>query len=247
MRVIGVIDLHDGRAVHAKGGRRNRYLPVQRAGNVPVNGDPVRLAQFYLDVCGLDELYVADLDAITGGTLQGGALEGIAAVGGSLWLDAGVTTADAARAALAAGAKRVIVGIETLPNYEVLDRICADIMPSRVILSLDLREGNLVCRADSPIANESIESVASYAWRTGIATLVVLDLNRIGGNEGPAWREIGRVREAVPEAAIYVGGGIGSPGDLQELQAIGVTGALIASALHDGRLTPASLHPILTR
>jgi len=55
VRVIGVIDLRNGRAVRACAGHRDRY---------PSIGDPVDLARRYVDHYKLTELYLADLDAI---------------------------------------------------------------------------------------------------------------------------------------------------------------------------------------
>ena len=59
MRVIGVLDLLGGRAVHARAGRRDSYEPVR-------GGDGVALARWYMRDVGLTELYAADLDAILG-------------------------------------------------------------------------------------------------------------------------------------------------------------------------------------
>ena len=65
MRVVPVIDLKDGTAVHAVRGERERYRPVNStlAGD---DGDPLALARAFRSALGLDELYVADLDAIGG-------------------------------------------------------------------------------------------------------------------------------------------------------------------------------------
>ena len=64
MRIIGVIDLKDGQAVHARGGRRDEYRPVSEAAGTVINGDAVKLAGVYLESFGLTDIYVADLDAI---------------------------------------------------------------------------------------------------------------------------------------------------------------------------------------
>ena len=63
MRVIGVIDLRNGRAVRACAGHRDRYPPI---------GDPVDLARRYVDHYKLTELYLADLDAIESSNNNGG-------------------------------------------------------------------------------------------------------------------------------------------------------------------------------
>ena len=46
MRVIGVIDLRGGAAVHARGGHRERYLPVTAVGTRSIDpGDAPALAR----------------------------------------------------------------------------------------------------------------------------------------------------------------------------------------------------------
>src|SRR5438477_544609 len=101
MRVLGVIDLMHGCAVHARAGDREHYEPVRAvAGAVIDAGDPVALARAYRDRFGLDELYVADLDAILGGAPQGRRVSDLAAVA-DVWLDAGVSSVYSARHALA--------------------------------------------------------------------------------------------------------------------------------------------------
>ena len=62
--VIGVIDLKGGVAVHAVRGERERYRPVRSA--LAARAEPIAVAAG-LRALGLDELYVADLDAIAGG------------------------------------------------------------------------------------------------------------------------------------------------------------------------------------
>jgi uncharacterized protein related to proFAR isomerase len=46
MQVIGVVDLLDGLALHARGGRRERYLPVQAIDGVSIEpGEATALAR----------------------------------------------------------------------------------------------------------------------------------------------------------------------------------------------------------
>ena len=136
MRVIGVIDLAGGRAVHARHGVRARYAPVGIAAGCPIDGDPIALARTYVDRLGLTELYVADLDAITAEprTQEPGAsadalthetlIASLATVA-PLWLDAAISSPARARQALTLGATRAIVGLETLQSFDLLSAICA--------------------------------------------------------------------------------------------------------------------------
>src|SRR6185503_10253072 len=71
VRIIGVIDLKDNQAVHARGGRRDEYAAVSEAAGTAINGDAVKLAGVYLETLGLTDVYVADLDAITSAVGRG--------------------------------------------------------------------------------------------------------------------------------------------------------------------------------
>ena len=65
MRVVGVLDLSGGLAVHAQGGARAHYSPVRSlAGKSIASGDAYAIARWYLWTMGLQEIYLADLDAL---------------------------------------------------------------------------------------------------------------------------------------------------------------------------------------
>jgi phosphoribosylformimino-5-aminoimidazole carboxamide ribotide isomerase len=227
MRIIGVVDLAGGLAVHARAGHRAAYTPVGH-----VNGDALTLARAYVERLGVDEIYVADLDAITAATSPNAIIRSVASLGVPLWLDAGTSSAGGAHTALAAGATRVIVGLETLPSFEALDDICRAIGSNRLALSLDLREGRPVVFSETPI-----EEIARRAAAAGVAALTVIDLARVGTGAGPDLPIIARVRRAVPAVLLVAGGGVRGPHDLAQLADAGCDGALVATALHDGRLT----------
>ena len=63
-RVIPVIDLKGGMAVHAVGGRRDQYRPLRSVWQA--SASPIALAAALRDDLGIDRLYLADLDAIEG-------------------------------------------------------------------------------------------------------------------------------------------------------------------------------------
>ena len=60
LRLIGVIDVMGGRAVHARGGRREHYQPVRSVADRPIrDGDASALAHAYVEELGLTEDPVA--------------------------------------------------------------------------------------------------------------------------------------------------------------------------------------------
>ena len=104
MRIIPVIDLRAGEAVHGAGGNRARYEPVKSALTSSL-GDALALAQAYVTVLGTSELYVADLDAIEGRAAQYGMHHRLSRIARS-WIDAGLRSERDACAVIDAGADR---------------------------------------------------------------------------------------------------------------------------------------------
>ena len=267
--MLGVIDLVAGRAVHARGGQREGYAPVRAVAGSPIApGDALALAWAYVNRLGLAELYAADLDAImgrlrvqsdpsarrvddpsdrpggTGCTSQDALVARLAACGAPLWLDAGVSSVHQAHHALGLGAARVVVGLETLSSYDALREICAVVGRDRVAFSLDLRDGKPVFAAgagcDIP-SDEPAHLVAARAADAGVGTVVAIDLARVGSGAGLDLGMIACVRAAVPGLALLAGGGVRGLDDCTRLADCGCDGALVATALHDGRLDAAAV------
>ena len=237
MRIVGVIDVRGGRAVHARGGRREQYAPVSVVAGERVDGDAVALSRVYVNRLRVRELYVADLDAIERGTsaMNAAMLGQIAALGAPVWADAGVTTPTAANAVLEAGASTVIVGLETLTSFEVLAEISRAI-GGRIAFSVDLRDGLPITLPGAEHSGWSAAAIGKSAAEGGAGTIIVLDLARVGSGRGPDFESMTAMRRAVPEAALFAGGGVRSAEDVDALARAGFDGALVATALLSGSL-----------
>ena len=236
MRVIGVIDLLAGRAVHAVAGARDRYQPVKPiAGGPSTPGDSSALARFYIDRLGVGAIYVADLDAIQGGPPQIDLLSSLCGLGAPVYIDAGVATVDAAHRLLATGAATIIVGLETLPSFDDLGAICTAVGSDRVVFSLDLRDGRALSKG--PLSDDRPERLTMRAVHERIGSVIVIDLARVGTAAGLDLDLIGRLRRVVPpQVTLIAGGGVRGWSDLERLAAAGCDAALVASALQNGAL-----------
>src|SRR4029450_9471457 len=97
MRVLGVLDLLNGCAVHARAGDREQYEPVCVVAGASIEaGDARGMAGVYRDRLGLTEWYAADRGWIMGHSPHDRIVSSLAATG-PLWLDAGVSSLDGAR------------------------------------------------------------------------------------------------------------------------------------------------------
>jgi len=213
MRLIGVIDLAGGRAVHARGGHREAYAPVRSALLRPEEeGDPIALARAYLRYP-VPEIYVADLDAIGGGPLSP-VVGHLASLGAPLWVDAGRVT-PFERPGL-----RRVVGLETFQNWEEV---------AGAAFSLDMRGGVPLAGEQRPV------ELARRAVEAGATAVILLDLARVGSMAGLDWVTVEAVRASTLGVELVVGGGVRDKSDMARLTDLGCDAALVATALHERR------------
>jgi phosphoribosylformimino-5-aminoimidazole carboxamide ribotide isomerase len=71
--------------------------------------------------------------------------------------------------------------------------------------------------------------------------LILMNIDHVGGRAGPDLELLKAYRLAYPAAQLYLAGGIRDIEDLLAAQSAGANGVLLASALHDGRVTAADL------
>jgi phosphoribosylformimino-5-aminoimidazole carboxamide ribotide isomerase len=238
MRIVPVLDLKGGQIVRGIGGRRDEYRPV--VSGLIDSSAPVDVAAAFRDRLGLSELYVADLDAIAGASPARETYTALHALGCDLWVDAGLRVSGQAEALIAAGVARVVAGLETLDGPRELARLC-ERYRERVVFSLDLKEGRPLDNR-SAWGTASAWEVASRAVERGASCVLVLDLARVGGGSGTGTEDLcRRLAGAYPGVEIAAGGGVRGPDDLRRLRTCGVRAVLVASALHDGRLTRTDL------
>ena len=105
------------------------------------------------------------------------------------------------------------------------------------VLSVDLRDGRLISR-DPELAGRDPPPPRRWRKRWTSRELLVIDLARVGSGSGPPLERWPSLRRPSPDVAIYAGGGVRDDADLRALESAGAAGALVATALHEGRITP---------
>jgi phosphoribosylformimino-5-aminoimidazole carboxamide ribotide isomerase len=237
VKIIPVIDVLEGRVVHAVRGRRKEYQPLKS--NLCASTNPVDVAAA-LKALGFGELYVADLDAITRGQANFSIFKNIAdKTGFELMVDAGIDTLKKAESVLESHVSKVIIGTETLPSISLVAEAIRLFGNDRVVVSLDLMGERVISGFRLGALKDPVAFLREFQ-EAGVSQIIVLDLARVGSGEGvnvPFLREVLRNMKA----NVYVGGGIRDIKDLVELKSVGVFGVLIATALHSGKISPEGL------
>jgi len=231
MKVIPVIDVKDGHVVHARLGHRAFYRPIE----TPLAGgsDPVAVIGGLLALHPFGTIYVADLDAIAG---TGDHRPVVARVQAAfpqltLWVDAGIADIAVVAARLEQDACHLVLGSETQSDAAAVAHFSAN---PRIALSLDFRGAEL----QGPPA--LLTQVHLWPQR-----VIVMTLDRVGSHAGPDLDRLRAIKAAAGRRAVYAAGGVRDAADLHALAQNAITGALVASSLHDGRLTADDLRQVL--
>lgn len=243
MKILPVLDLLNGVVVRGVAGDRANYQPIVSC--LTEETKAVGVAGAIRDRFGLTDFYVADLDGIQFGRPNWEAYRDLVAAGFRLRIDAGISGIKLARDVLDAGAAEVIVGLESCPNPGLLESLCESCGPDRLIFSLDLKGGRPFGET-SGWKSDDPEVIARKAVEAGIKSLIVLDLAQVGRNAGLSTLQLCARLKALP-VKIITGGGVRDSNDLQTLRENRIDGVLIASALHDGRLTESDLRAYATK
>jgi phosphoribosylformimino-5-aminoimidazole carboxamide ribotide isomerase len=240
VRVIPVIDLMHSQVVRGVGGRRDEYRPIES--RLATNAQPGTVAKA-LAAAGFRQTYVADLDAIGGQAPAWSTYEELMRAGLELWVDAGLSTLEQTHEMLRFGGNgqplaAVVAGLESLGNPDLLTEICAAVGRERLIFSLDLKLGVPLIGSPAWQGLTALQ-IATLALRAGVRRMIVLDLACVGMGQGVGTERLCRdLRSMDPGLQLIAGGGIRGLTDLRSLKRAGCDAALVASALHDGRLTP---------
>jgi phosphoribosylformimino-5-aminoimidazole carboxamide ribotide isomerase len=227
--IIPVLDLKHGAVVRARAGDRANYRPI--VSPLAAGSSAASILRGLFALAPFPIVYIADLDAIAGEGDHRPILRDLAEANPPIafWLDGGFTTLASARPVLRRGIVPVF-GSETLAGTEALAEILAALGPDGFVLSLDYRGGAL-------LGDTEVERRVEL-WPS---RLILMTLDRVGTGGGPDTDGLRRLRERAAPRAVFAAGGVRGEADIAALEEAGVAGALVATALHDGRLSAAAL------
>ncbi|MEW6581614.1 MAG: 1-(5-phosphoribosyl)-5-[(5-phosphoribosylamino)methylideneamino]imidazole-4-carboxamide isomerase [Actinomycetota bacterium] len=232
MTLYPAIDLQDGRAVRLVRGDFDTATVF--------NEDPVAQAKRFAEQ-GATALHVVDLDgAKEGSPVHAPVVAAIAAAfPGHVHLGGGLRSRAAIETALATGAHRVVLGTAALDDEDLL-RWAIGRLSDRIVVAIDARDGKVATHGWTRVSDRDAVDVATELVRTGLRHLLYTDISRDGTLEGPNYRALRALAEAVPPLRIIMSGGVGSADDLRALRGLGLPnlgGVIVGRALYEGRFT----------
>jgi phosphoribosylformimino-5-aminoimidazole carboxamide ribotide isomerase len=227
------IDILDGHAV--------RLVKGDFEARTVYDEDPLAAARAWVRD-GARFLHVVDLDgARAGAPVNLDQLRRIAStLSTPVQYGGGLRTLPAVRAALRAGAERVVLGTAALTDVEFLEE-ALHTYSERVLVSIDTRGGHAATAGWRQTTKTPTEEAIQRVQAHGARSLIYTNVDRDGMLEGPDLDEVLRVARVVRGRFLY-SGGIGSLEDLRNLaglRQVNLAGVIVGKALYERRFTVA--------
>ncbi|TFG01486.1 MAG: hypothetical protein EU540_03560 [Promethearchaeota archaeon] len=232
-RIIPVIDILDSKAVHAIKGERAKYKPL--ISKLINSSDPIEIIKVLKQKFNFREFYIADLDAIIKYSPNLQLLSTILKIPEiDLILDPGIKDIEDLLKYSKYNIKKLILGLETINDYNVIYEGLRILGKSKLIVSLDMFKGKIISKIKD-LRNQNPINVVNKLKRFGVEELILLDLFRVGQKIGGIPQVYLKILKSF-KGAVLVGGGIKDLMDLTSYYNNKFSGVLIATALYDGSI-----------
>ena len=231
MILLPAVDIRDGKAVRLRQGRFDDETVYA--------DDPLEAARSFVDA-GARYLHVVDLDGARDGAPAN--LDHLRRIATELEVPVqyggGLRSLQSVRAALAAGATRVVVGTAAYTDAEFLQS-ALETWRQRILVAVDVRGGNVSVSGWTRETQMRPEELIARLQKHGATRFVYTNADRDGMLEGVDIDEVRRISDAV-RGRFVMSGGIGSLADLEalrDLRLLNLAGVISGKALYEGCFT----------
>jgi len=235
MEIIPAIDLLGGKVVRLYKGDFDQVTEYP--------DPPAEVARRY-NRAGIESLHVVDLDGARSG--EPAHLDVIteitSTVGMAVQVGGGIRSIEQARAIIAAGAERVVVGSTAARDPDAVIGWFGELGPDCVVVGVDVNmeaggEPIVQTHGWTESSGLSLWSLMDTFMTAGARNFLCTDISRDGTLEGPNTALYAECTRRYPKARVIASGGLSSATEFPDLAAAGVTGVVTGKALLDGRLT----------
>lgn len=225
MLLYPAIDLRRGQVVRLSQGDDARTTVY--------SADPVSQAEAFADA-GAEWLHVVDLDRAFGDGDSAAVVRAVTARVGArvrVQTGGGIRTLDAARAALEAGAARVVVGTAAVSDPELVPALLRTFGADAVAVGIDAKAGLVAVKGWTETSTLTATALAARMRAAGVRTVIYTDIGRDGMLVGPDI--VGSQALAALGLEVIASGGVGSLAHVEAVADAGLAGVIIGRALYE--------------
>ncbi len=148
--------------------------------------DPITVARDF-KAQGAEYLHIIDLDGAKAGVVKNQSIinELIQKVNLPIQVGGGIRDIETAKQYLDLGVKRIIIGTAVIEKPDLLTQLVKAYDVSRIIVSLDIKNGSLAIKGWQDITKTKILDVLEQLKEIGIKQLIVTDIAKDGMLDGP--------------------------------------------------------------
>jgi phosphoribosylformimino-5-aminoimidazole carboxamide ribotide isomerase len=221
-------------AVDIRGGRCVRLVQGDFGRETRYADDPAEMARRWQDE-GAQRLHVVDLDGARDGVRANAQVISrlLAAIRIPVQVGGGIRSVETARSLLDDGADRVIVGTRAAEDPDALAAWLTALGPERVVIGVDARDGRVATHGWMTETDLHVEDLCERVRVIGVKRVVYTDVGRDGLLGGP---NVEVTRAVARHMAVIGSGGVSTVEHLCALAEAGAEGAIIGTALYEGRL-----------
>lgn len=230
MFIIPAIDLIDGKCVRLSQG--------DYSSKKEYHDDPLEMAKRFEDA-GIQRLHLVDLDGAKAKKIINGEVLRRICEGTNLQVDfgGGIQSDSEIEKAFSLGARQVTGGSIAVKNPLLFDEWIMKYGSGKIILGADAKNRKIAVGGwEETTSVDLIPFIKSYVEK-GIRYVICTDVAKDGLLQGPSVDLYGEIIQEIPELKLIASGGVSSVKDLEELQKIGVYGAIVGKAYYEGKVS----------
>ncbi|MCP2045003.1 1-(5-phosphoribosyl)-5-[(5-phosphoribosylamino)methylideneamino]imidazole-4-carboxamide isomerase [Pontibacter sp. HSC-36F09] len=230
MEIIPAIDLIGGQCVRLTEGDFDQQTTY--------DSNPLEVAKRF-EASGIKRLHLVDLDgARARKPVNLNVLESIAA-NTNLVIDfgGGLQSDEAVNQAFNAGAAQITAGSIAVREPEKVKNWLLQYGADKIIIGADFKGTNIAISAWTEESKYPLQDFMSGYLKTGAKLFICTDVSKDGKLQGPSTNTYRHLKLTLPDAQVIASGGVTTVQDLEDLQEIGVTGAIIGKAIYEGTIT----------
>ncbi|WP_083610172.1 1-(5-phosphoribosyl)-5-[(5-phosphoribosylamino)methylideneamino]imidazole-4-carboxamide isomerase [Pontibacter flavimaris] len=230
MEIIPAIDIIGGQCV--------RLTEGDFARQTTYDSNPLEVAKRF-EASGIKRLHLVDLDgARARKPVNLGVLESIAS-NTNLTIDfgGGLQSDEAVKQAFDAGATQITAGSIAVREPETVKSWLLKYGADKIIIGADFKGTNIAISAWTEESKFPLQDFISGYVQTGAQLFICTDVSKDGKLQGPSLNTYRHLKLTQPAAGIIASGGVTTVDDLEQLQEIGVAGAIIGKAIYEGTIS----------